>query len=135
MTKPGRFILNTDYASLANDAATMLSITIPTGVSIPYDQIVELASQTVQLGSTNAPIRVALSSSSNTGVITPCRSITVFVTTNLSSFDPVGVVVQRIGGNQVRLVAVSSMGPARTITGGSQTITARISTFLSPFVG
>ena len=143
MTKPNNFILNTDFATLKNDdtASVALAITtnspaLPNGTTYTY-------SNTVDVGTINAGIRCQIRTSLAPTVIysSPQMQITLQATINTTPTPtvidcPTTVYITRTDANTITIncqVYGIAAGYTTTITGGFQTITADISTFLSPF--
>lgn len=139
MTKPESFILNSDYATLANDATNTVTLTTSTGILITPGTQHDFQSE-ITLGQKNAPIRALMNTSAEPSVYVPCESMVVTLTVlyaidgNTYNYTTIAN-VYRISSTTIRLeVSVSNPFSFNiTINGGVQTITADISTFLSPF--
>jgi hypothetical protein len=141
MSKPESFILNSDYATLKNDATGTMSLSITTG-----DVIAVGGSKTFEtfldIGTRNASIRAQMSSNryvSNYCVGTSLQTqiqMQYDIPGSPMIFDDYFVAnVERVSPTRLRLYLTIPNPNTFTLTviGGAQVITADINTFLSPF--
>ena len=141
MTKPNRFILNTDYATLKNGTKTnTISATIPNNLTWDPTVTSTLASATVTVGTINAGIRAyAFSSMFSRNVIG-----TTALSTLRYGIPSLGITNQsialyctlkRIDAStvQLKLDVENVSGAPNFRTEESQTVTFVFSTFLSSF--
>lgn len=134
--KPSNFIIHSDFASLKNDARGRLSVTIPSGNTIPA-----LGERTwstdLVIGTINAPIRSQMESTLFPGVWTlgTSRVIDLLISTGGPSSPETNMVsVVRINPTTVRIYTTYYNPSASIATvNNTQTVTADIVTFLSPF--
>lgn len=137
MTKPESFILTSDYATLKNDAVGSLTVVLPSGTVIPAGGINQW-SDTITIGTVGSSIRVRLVSTEN-NVIYSTNTVGYVHTTGASGPATdylIYATVHRINPTQVRLTVFipNPYGSDLTVSGMGYTISARIATFLSPFV-
>lgn len=138
--RPEQFILTTDYGTLKNDATGTISLSIPTGATIPAFGFVEY-SNTLGIGTRNAGTRVQMSLSSDSGNWTPGHIREVLLRARLNTTgNPVVDYYQvanleRIDPTTVRLYCRigNPYNFSITIVSAAQTVTANVATFLSPF--
>lgn len=143
MTKPRNFILHTGYATLKNDDKGSVSVNITTTGVLPYGSY-QIFENFIDIGTVNAQIRTQMYRSGDptnilaTNILTVPVQVTVYYegapvyvsTLNLPT------VVDRISPTRMRIRALFysyGHGVSMQITGGAQTVTADIVTFLSPF--
>lgn len=137
MSKPEQFILTTDYTTFKNDAKGSVTLNMPGGIGIgagsAYVQVVDIV-----LGTKNAPIRSMISSSVDSNKKYLGSWQTRFRTGTVSGFAAtyqVTVSISRISANTIRFELDAFNGQSSTlVTAGSESFTAYINTFLSPFV-
>lgn len=139
MTKPNNFILNTDFATLKNDDTASVDLAITSASpALNYGENYTY-SNTVDVGTINASIRCQIRTSLAPTVIysSPQMQITLRATIAGGVQDyPATVFVTRTDANTITIkcnIYGYAVGQTVQITGGFQTITADISTFLSPF--
>lgn len=134
---PGYFILNSDFATLKNDDNGTMTITIAAGT------IAGGATYTVEststLGSTNASVRAYMvaSNASTKYCVGSSMTFAVNVTQAGATYDFSACAnLERASSSTIRLYCnIPNFSPSDTLTiNSSVTITAKISTFLSPFV-
>jgi len=137
MTKPGRFVLSTDYATLKNDASTSTTITIPASQVIAAGSQYIVTSDVV-VGQTNAGLRGQISSSkdSNKRYLGTYQSrVRSGLITGFPATYDLNVYAARLSSNTVR-VTVTVFNPYSdplTTATGDETFTIYLTTFLSPF--
>ena len=140
MTKPNNFILNSDYATLKNDNKGTISLYLGSSTVMNYND--KYTYQTsITVGTVNAAIRCQMYSSLAPSTIysSPQMQITLQATTSGGGGTgpyPATIYVERVSATTVKLICnVYGIAPGLTqqITGGFQTVTADIVTFLSPF--
>ena len=146
--KPSRFILNSLYATLTNDANGVLNLTIPPSFTLPAGSTTPPLSATLNIGKTSAGMRMTLTSSKYPGValagsiwLVDCTATyTSFVSGSQETADSsLYVWAYRSAPSQVKLVvmpnvpAVANPNYPITITNAAQTLSLNVSTFLSPF--
>lgn len=137
MVKPSNFIMNSDYATLANDDTGIATVTIPGGVSVPaggtYIQSVDIA-----IGATASINRIQFSSSkdfntrySAIGFMGWTRIGTVLGAT--ASYE-VYAIPHRISSGFLRLDAYipNPYGDVLIGDSGNETLTFYIDTFIPP---
>lgn len=128
MNRPENFIITTDYATLKNDVSSAtLSVTIPGSTVVPGNGIYSI-SDTITIGSQTSNIRARIRSSRDGRWLLGAAV----------SYDGgynVLALVTRQSNTQVRLTAIikNPYSLSLTIAPTSETITAVVSTFLSPF--
>lgn len=143
MTKPRNFILHTGYATLKNDDKKSVSINITTTGILPYGSS-QVFENFVDIGTVNAQIRTQMYRSGDPTNILATNTLTVPVQiTVYYGGTPVDVftlniptVVDRVSPTRMRIRALFysyGEGVSMQISGGAQTVTADIVTFLSPF--
>lgn len=137
MSKPERFQLTTDFATLKNDAKGQVDLIIPTGVAwaAGATQVFEAF---IDLGTQNAAMRVQMRSTRYGDNWCQGTSLQSQVTFNVNGSvydDYIVANVERVSATRIRLYClIPNFSPyTMTIVGGGQTITASINTFLSPF--
>jgi hypothetical protein len=144
MTKPSNFIKNTDFKSVGNDANTTITLNIPNSFSVAANGTAEWHTD-VNIGTNNAPMMVQMIDSLLSSFTTPSPCISVKSTganmTYQGTYYDLGeqwwsAYIYRLNATTVRLESVfTSQYPATVnVTGAAQTITAKIKTFLDPFV-
>ena len=130
---PSRFILNTDYATLKNDAEGVATLVIPDIVNIPAGSDDSIYRTTLQIGaSKDAGYRFYVTSSKyNYAIATPSFNVLCKESGYDSSFS---CQVYR-QGNSFVFEAVFASSPYWTIqyTDAGQTLTLHIQSFISPF--
>ena len=137
MSKSENFITNTDFATLKHDASGNVSVVVPGSINIASGSYWQSTSDLV-IGTKGSVIRARISSTRDNKQIV---SHNLFETVSASSPGGatyyVAVDIYRINPTTVRLSVYipNIIFPAQTlITNASgETITAHISTFLSPF--
>lgn len=139
MSKPESFILNTDYATLANDAGpASVSATMPSGIIIAPNAVYSTFAE-VAVGQRNASIRSTISTTKegNRRYTTMNASVvrTGFIDGNIQVPYTLLCYLTRVDPTTMRLtVAVWNQNASNLITEfGDETFTARIVTFISPF--
>jgi len=139
MTKPSNFIQSSDYASLKNDSKGTFTLDITDSGVLAFGQSKTYES-TLDVGTINSGLRCHMKSSLSS--IIWCSSsilatVTITVTPGGSTFPfDLPVVIERISPTQIKMKATFysyGAGVSMQITGGYQTITANVVTFLSPF--
>lgn len=138
MTKPSNFIQNSDYASLKNDARNTFTLSITDSGTLAYG-----ASKTYEsvltIGTINSGLRCQMKSSLSADIwcsSSILASVTVTATPGGAFTFDLPVVIERISPTQIKMKAVFfsyGAGATMRITGGYQTITTDVVTFLSPF--
>lgn len=143
MTKPRNFILHTGYATLKNDNKGSVSVNITTTGVLPFGSY-QIFENFIDIGTVNAQIRTQMYRSGDPTNILATNILTVPVqVTVYYEGTPVDVftlnlptVVDRISPTRMRIRASFysyGQGVSMQITGGAQTVTADIVTFLTPF--
>lgn len=138
MTKPRNFIMNSDYATIKNDAKATLTITLPSSTSVAATSVATWT-DTITVGTAGSSIRARLVSTSDnvvyaTSTVDYYRTSGATVSGSPAGFD-VYAVVHRISPTQIRLTALlpNPYPFTMSVTAGlSQTITATVATFLPP---
>lgn len=137
MTKPQGFILTSDYAALKNDNRGRITLNIPAGAVIPANGGSVTWAQEIELGTQNASLRTQMQSSLRPGEWTPGNMRAIDMTLNYSgsiSTETGMVSVIRVSPTRLRLYCTHfNFAPFNISVVTGQTITADISTFLSPF--
>ena len=130
---PSKFILNTDYATLKNDAEGVATLVIPDIVNIPAGSDDSIYRTTLQIGaSSDAGYRFYVTSSKyNYAIATPSFNVLCKESGYDSSFS---CQVYR-QGNSFVFEAVFASSPYWTsqYTDAGQTLTLHIQSFISPF--
>ena len=135
--KVNRFIQSSDYASLKNDATGSFTLYLGDSGTIAANGIYTY-SATYDIGTVNAGIRCQMKTSAvGTIFSSPQLQVTLTATVSGSSFDyPTTVYVERTSATTMTMYCrVWNYAAPYTmqITGKYQTVTAYISSFLSPF--
>ena len=137
--KPEEFIATTDYATLKNDNTAVLSVTLPSSLNISGYGFASYT-DSANIGVPGSSIRAAIHSTKDNnwyvGTSIPPYIYLSGATVDGSSvgYDVVAI-VSRVSPTVVRLY-VTIKNPYSTtlsISGLSQTITARVATFLPPY--
>lgn len=132
--KPSRFIMNTDYATLKNDAEGTAQLTLPNLVNIPAGSGNVVYSATIQIGaSSSAGIRSYVTSSKyNYALCSPSFFIACKQDGNDSSCS---CDISRVDANkiQIRVTFAAADGASTQYTGMQQTLTIHAKTFINPF--
>jgi len=140
MTKPSNFIENSDYATLKNDDNNSISVSITDSGLLAFGAT-KVYESFLNIGTTNAGLRVQMYSSAAPNNIWCAMGMTVPVTVTVTpggstfSYD-LPVTLERVSATSVRLYSIFysfGVGVSMQITSGYQTITADVVTFLSPF--
>lgn len=131
MPKPAKYILNTDYATLANDSDTT-TIT----VSIPATSIAAGATQvytgTGTVGTTGSPIEFDVNySMTTTRWKTP--ELMFVEGSGASTYQGYINVYKSAAATVTVQVVVFYGGPSASITKTARTVTVRVRTFIPPF--
>jgi|GEM_PF-6334259 hypothetical protein len=133
-----RYIANSGYATLKNDASGIVGIHITGGFSIPPGGKKVFETQRV-LGTTSAPMRVLMKSSKNNNwqpcvcLFTEIENVTI---AGMTTSQPVAVRIERISAQIVRIVCEIinfDFNGSMYVGANDNLITARIATFKSPF--
>ena len=140
MTRPSRFIKNSDYKSVGNDAEATISLNIPASFTIPTWGETEFHTD-IQVGKRNAPLITQMTNSRQPGFTTPAPCITVVASnSSMPSYGQLGelwtsAILYRLNPTTIRLSCSFGSQASETITctNAAQTITAKIKTFLDPF--
>lgn len=143
MTKPRNYILNTEYATLKNDNKGTVSVNITTTGILAYGSSVTFQNY-IDIGTSNAQVRCQIYRSGAPSDIWCANSILVPVNitvyyggTPVDNFTyNLPVTIERISNTRIRIYGVFysyGAGVSMQISGGAQTVTADIVTFLSPF--
>jgi hypothetical protein len=139
MTKPSNFILNSDFATLKNDDTNSLSVSITDSGVLAFGAT-KVYESFLDIGTKNAGLRVQMYSSASPSNIWCAMGMTVPVTVTAGPGGTftynLPVTVERVSPTRVRLYSIFysfGFGITMRITGGYQTITADVATFLSPF--
>lgn len=136
MTKPQRFILDSDYASLKNDSKGRIALVIPSGAVIPAGGSVTWSSE-LEIGTRNATMRTQMVSSLVPDQWTPGNMRAIDMLMNYSgspSLETGMVSVIRVSPTRIRLYCTHfNFAPFNISVITGQTVTADVVTFLSPF--
>lgn len=132
--KPSRFILNSDYATLKNDAEGTVQISLPDLVNVPSGGPNVVYKATIQIGaSPSAGVRSYVTSSKyNYAIVAP----SFFIACQQDGYDSVcSCDISRVDGNkiEIRVTFPSAAGEATQYTGMQQTLTLHAKTFINPF--
>ena len=128
---PGKYILNSDYATLANDSAT-----VECAVSIPATSITSGSTQfydnTVTVGTAGSPMECDINCSLSSERWTGTQML--FIENNATASMYQGnVIVYRNSATTVKVRVAVSYFLGGSITKNARTITVRIRTFVPPF--
>lgn len=133
---PNKFITSTDWATLKNDAIGQIALTIPNGAIIPPFGSTTWYTE-MQLGTRNASMRTQMQSSLKPTEWTPGNMRVIDMNLNYAgtpSLETGVVSIIRTTPTTVRLYCTHfNTAPFNISVIGNQTITANVSTFLSPF--
>lgn len=141
--QPNKFTINTNYATLKNDAKGIISINIPDSFSINAGS--DVMSAEIELGERSAGMHFVFTSTKypDTGLISsqitvPCKSTYQSRNGLVTRDNILNCYVYRSGVRTIRMeispnipgdIASTSM----TITDARQTITCHINTLINPF--
>ena len=137
MTKPQRFILTTDYATLKNDATGTISVTLPSSASIGAASTSSWTTA-LTIGESGSSFRARITSSAGGGSFV--GNSVVYISTSGASLSgsSIGfdlyIAVHRTSSTELSLTAFipNPYGSTLTINNLSRTITASVATFLPP---
>ena len=135
MTKPSNFIMNTDYATLKNDAKGTLTVVLPASTSVAGATVASWT-DTITIGEPGSSIRARIMSTKN-NVVYCVNSVGYAYSTGGSGPGTdylIYATVLRISPTQIRLSVLipNQYGSTQNITGLSQTISATVATFIPP---
>ena len=142
--KPSRYILNSDYATLKNDAEVSLSIDLPNSFTITPGTP-RTFSATATGGQKSAGMRWSVSSSKypNVNLVSstftiPCKCSLVYQGEQMEWDDVMTGFIYRSGPRTVRMDIIPNYSylvqiAGATISNCGQRVTAKLQTFLSPF--
>lgn len=130
MSRPKKYILNSDFATLKNDSdTTTITVNVP-ATSLPPG--IQTYTSTASIGLSGSPIEYDINYSLNSK-----RWVTTrfeFVENEGSAIEYQGTVfVYKSGESIVTVKVVVFNGSASSITKIARTVTVRARTFLSPF--
>ncbi len=140
---PNDFMINTEYATLKNDAQGKLVITIPNSFVVNVNSANLVA--TANIGERSAGMHFVFTSSKypDTGLVSsqiliPCKSTYQSTSGQITLSNYLNCYVFRSSANTVRMeispnIPGDIVGSSMTITEAGQTITCSISTLISPF--
>lgn len=134
--KPERFILTTDYATLKNDASAILSVTVPSSVTVAGNGVYSISSS-ASIGQIGASERSQIVSS-KIGEVYSANIVVIYrwgTESGLPAIYDINVDLSRTDANTLTLSA-TIMNPYSTTLqceSGSETFTAYVATFLPPF--
>lgn len=138
MYKLQRYIANSDFATLKNDASGQMDLHITGNFTIPAGGKRIFAVET-ELGTKNAPLRALMCSSKNSKW-QPCPCIEIIldnvVTGGATSSYPTIACVERISDKILRLsctIVNFNLQGEMHVGSNDQVITAKVATFKSPF--
>lgn len=142
--RPNDFIINTNYATLKNDAKGKISITIPDSFTVNVNTAP--LSATLNLGERSAGMHFVFTSTKypNLGLVSsqiliPCKSTyTSSVDGRVTRDNLLNCYVYRSSANTVKMEIAPNIpgditSSEMTITGAAQTVTCNISTLINPF--
>lgn len=136
-SKPGQFILTTDYSAPRTNDPASLSVTVPGNVNVTAGGVYKISS-TLQIGTISASLRAQIESSKDPGRrflgIWQQRARTGTVSGSASFYD-IFVVISRINSTTLELSANIFNPYGATLVGasGDETFTAYVVTLVSPF--
>lgn len=138
------FIMNSDFKSIGNDAQGTISLTIPDTFTLnpvtasDGSTYVETEfHEDLVIGKTNAPMIVQMNNSRNASFTTCASSITAECDNAESGTITGAAVLYRLNPTTIRLSCTFGLGEETVpinCTNGSQIITAKIRTFIDPFL-
>ena len=141
MTKPSRFIINSDYATLKNDDEGELSITLPDSFTVTTTPQTFRATATIGEKSAGMRWRVASSKYPGVNLLTPNFRIPCKVTityqgqsTTIDSYMYGSI--YRSGPRIVEMIIIPNYSAgvdSFRVFDIAQTITAKLQTFITPF--
>lgn len=132
MSKPKKFIVSSDFATLKNDSATTtVTVNIP-ATSIAGGGTIETYSNTVTIGEVGSPIEYDINYSATTRRWKTTRF--EFVENEGTGTQYQGAIFIYKNGPSSVVVSVNVFnGNAGAVIKTARTVTVRIRTFLSPF--
>lgn len=130
--RPSRFILNSDYATLKNDAEGVVQLTVPGLVNIPAGGANVVYKATLQIGSPSAGLRSYVTSSKYSYALS---SPSFFLACKQDGYDSsASVDISRNGLLiELRVTFAAAYGQATQYTDMGQTLTLHAETFVDPF--
>lgn len=137
MTKPNDFILNSDYATLKNDANGNVTVTLPASFSISGGGIA-IYRNTIALGSRGSSFRAYIYSPSTTYNFVGEYYVNTLLNAGIVSGSTVDVdifvYVYRSSPTEVGLTVKipNAYGSTMTLPSMGQSFTSHIATFLPP---
>lgn len=130
MSKPLKYILNSDYATLANDSEpTTITVSIPAGTAIPVGDTVQYTG-TATIGNAGAPLYYTIMASNDNR-----RYITKQLSVNGGDYTNGPSILVRVNRSSATTVIVRVFAYAispGTVT-VAQTFTVNIRTLVPPF--
>lgn len=134
-----KYIMSSEFATLKNEEVSEISLTIPNNFSVPMGQT-KTFEVFKDIGTKNSAIRTLIRTSKYPDKWRPGKSFFAPVTMSIAGFQSeseLTVYVERVSHARVRLCAdvsnFAGAGQTANFTNASQTITAKIATFKSPF--
>lgn len=132
MSKPKKYILNSEFATLKNDSDTKtITVSIP-ATSIPGGGTIQTYTGTATLGDVGSPIEYDINYSSTTRRWKTARFDFV-ENEGLGTQYQGAVFIYKSGASTVTVRVVVFNGNAGAVTKNARTVTVRVRTFLSPF--
>lgn len=131
MSKPAKFILNSDYATLANDSdTTTITVTIPaTSISSGVSQVF---TNTVIVGTIGSPIEFDVNYSMSDRIWKTPELLFVENSTLSSAYQGY-INVYKSDANTVTVQVMVFYGGSGSITKNARTVTVKVRTFIPPF--
>lgn len=137
---PEDYILNSEYATLKNDTSGTLSVTLPNTLAIAAGGVATFT-DTITLGVAGSSVRSRIMSTKDNNWLS-MNSVLPYIyqsgatVSGTSQGYYVYVSANRVSPTEIRLLVTipNNYGANMTISGLAQTITARVTTFLPPFV-
>lgn len=132
MSKPKKFILNSDFATIKNDSVTStITINIPAD-NIPGNGTIQIYSGSATLGKSGSPIEYDVNYSSTSRRWKTAR-VEFVENEGLPNQYQGAIFIYKSGASTVTARVAVFNGSPNTITKYARTVTVRVRTFLSPF--
>lgn len=133
MSKPSRFIINTDFATLKNDAEGQISLTIPSTVNVTPSANVVYKAELKIGASAGAGFRCYITSSKYNYAIMSSSFMLAATQDGYESAVPCDVSRKNADTFEIRATFNGTDGATTRYTNVGQTLTLHIQTFINPF--
>lgn len=132
MPKPAKFILSSDYATLANDSDTLQCVVSIPATSIGGSGTVQNYTNTVDIGTIGSPIEYDIQNSMSTQRWKSQQPLFIENTSTANQYQYYVKVYKSSATTVTVLVSIFRGGPG-AITKTARTITVNVRSFIPPF--